>query len=729
VRFHQPLLKPANVEINVVSPCGEAIVKVPTTAIVGLQTIVLETKIDRPLAWSPDQPNLYSLHARMLRFGAIVDQCCVQFGFRTIETRNGLLYLNGKPFYLRAALDQDYYPQMICTPPSVEFLEDQFRKAKELGLNGLRCHIKAPDPRYYEAADRIGLLIWAELPNGGFSTPRSRARKERTLHGILDRDRNHPSIICWTLINENWGVDLVHDSHHRKWLKELYGWVKAYDPTRLVVDNSPLAPSFHVQTDLADYHFYAAIPDSRLDWDRFVKGLAERADWLFSQEGDAETTQCEPLICSEFGNWGLPDPSLLVDQDGKEPWWFETGHDWGEGVMYPHGVEIRFVDWSLDRVFGDFRSFIIATQWQQYRALKYEIETLRRRREIAGYVITEFTDCNWESNGLLDMERNPRIFHEVFHTINADSIIVPTWTRVSYWADEVARIGVAIAHGGPRPLAAATLWAGLDGNEICTTKTPTIESPTVVELGEMEIPIPNHNQSKMRRVNLELRSEEGDVLARNYLDLAAIAPRDPSALGVAVWSPDPAVRERLRLLGCNLSPSSTEAVVVVATTPEEWLAAFVRDGGRLVFLPNSECPLYPFFPHWQNVKIVARNGTVWRGDWASSFAWLRRRGAFSLIPGGPLLDESFDRVIPQHVITGCNLLDFQARVHAGLVVGWIHRVVALCVERNYGRGCIVASTFQLFTQDPIATSLLDALIKTAITAVGERGAGPSSFEV
>jgi beta-galactosidase/beta-glucuronidase len=122
-----------------------------------------------------------------------------------------------------------------------------------------------PDPRYYEVADRLGLLIWAELPNAGDSTELSRERKELTLKGLIDRDGNHPSIFCWTLINENWGVDLVHDAYHRAWLKKLYLWLKSYDPSRLVVDNSPLAPSFHVQTDLADFHFYAAIPDSRED--------------------------------------------------------------------------------------------------------------------------------------------------------------------------------------------------------------------------------------------------------------------------------------------------------------------------------------------------------------------------------------------------------------------------------------------------------------------------------
>ena len=185
------------------------------------------------------------------------------FGFRTIETRNGRFYLNGEPIYLRAALDQDYYPGTICTVPSVEFLEDQFRKAKELGLNCLRCHIKAADPRYYEVADRMGLLVWTELPNGGMSTDRSRGRKEKLLKGIVDRDGNHPSIVIWTIINENWGVDLVNDAGSPRLAEAHLRWLKAYDPTRLVVDNSPLAPSFHVESDIADYHFYAAFPDHR----------------------------------------------------------------------------------------------------------------------------------------------------------------------------------------------------------------------------------------------------------------------------------------------------------------------------------------------------------------------------------------------------------------------------------------------------------------------------------
>ena len=89
---------------------------------------------------------------------------------------------------MRAALDQDYYPEGICTPPSMAFIEDQFRKARELGLNMLRTHIKIPDPRYYDAADRMGLLIWTEIPNVATFTDASAARMKATMEGIIARD-------------------------------------------------------------------------------------------------------------------------------------------------------------------------------------------------------------------------------------------------------------------------------------------------------------------------------------------------------------------------------------------------------------------------------------------------------------------------------------------------------------------------------------------------------------
>ena len=181
---------------------------------------------------------------------------------------------------------------------------------------------------------------------------------------------------------------------------------------------------------------------------------------------------------------------------------------------------------------------------------------------------------------------------------------------------------------------------------------------------------------------------------------------------------NPDIRAHLQALGYRVAAEPTADALWVTTSRNAEIDAHVRQGGRLVLLPDSEFELSPLFPHWQNVKVQERAETLWQGDWASSFGWLHRSQAFSRIPGEPLLDETFDRVLPTHVISGCNLIDFQARVHAGLVVGWIHKPVALAVERRYGKGRFVASTFRLFRDppgaDPTATVLLDSLLALAL---------------
>jgi hypothetical protein len=715
VFFAAPLRHKCDLEVTIKAPSGQTAATLVQPAGAARVDYAVELVVPDVKPWSPSSPNLYRASLRLRRSSAPIDAVEETFGFRSIETRNGRFYLNGELLFLRGALDQDYYPDTICTVPSAEFLEDQFRKAKELGLNCVRCHIKAADPRYYEAADRLGLLVWTELPNGGLSTERSRARKEATLKGIVDRDFNHPSIICWTIVNENWGLDLVHDPDHRAWLKNTYHWLKTYDATRLVVDNSPLSPSFHIETDIADYHFYAAYPDGRHQWDAFVDGLASRAPWLFSPEGDAVIKGDEPLVCSEFGNWGLPKPNDLKDCLGREPWWFETGHDWGEGIMYAHGVENRFADWSLDRVFGSLERFVEAAQWQQFRALKYEIETLRRLPEIAGYVITELTDCHWESNGLLDMRRNPRVFHAAFPSINSDTLIIPRSERAVYWSSEEARFDLSIAHGAGPPIEDAVLT--ISGKTTTSVELPAIQPGSVLHLGKISVLLVQESSPAVQRVQFTLRAANDEVLSSNHVDLA-VHPQRLAAPDVRVWSPEAHIRSHMAAMGYALAAGAEDSQVVVAASYGKEIGDYVRGGGRLIYLPEAEGTLNPFFPHWQNVKVQSRESTLWRGDWASSFAWLRRGRAFGHIPGGPLLDDTFERIFPSHVISGCNLHDFQGRVYAGLVVGWIHKPVALLVERTYGRGSLIASTFRLWRDepgaDPTATAMLDGLVRLAL---------------
>jgi hypothetical protein len=713
VALARPLAAPHELGVRITGPEGRTIEGAVPLA-VGQERVATTLVVPEALDWSPETPHLYEVEARLLHRHDAVDRVQERFGFRTIETRGGRLHLNGRPLFLRGALDQDYYAHGICTPPSAAFLEDQFRKAKALGLNCLRCHIKVPDPRYFEAADRMGLLIWAELPNAGRLSAAARERAEATLRGMVERDGNHPSIFCWTILNENWGSDLVHNAEDRAWLRRMVEWLKEEDPGRLVVDNSPLAPSFHVRSDLDDFHFYAAIPDHRRAWDGFVEALAGRPAWTWGPGAEVVRRGDEPLLCSEFGNWGLPDPEALRDDDGAYPWWFATGHDWGDGAALPDGFEHRFRAAGLERVFGSLGGFIEAAQWQQYRALKYQIESMRRRAAIAGYVITEFTDCHWEANGLLDIRRNPRAFHEAFAAINAETVVVPSWERTAYVSGEAVQIGVTAANGGAHPVDGVGLhWrcGGASGGD-----GPFRLGHGVRELRGAAFPAPGLESPAVQRLELQLRAG-GRVVAANHVDLAVLPPRARPPQDLAVWAGDE-LGERLLALGYRPAGSLIDAEVVVARALDEPVCRAIRGGARVVVLADQPMELQPVFPHWQAARVVRRSGTMWQGDWISAFSWLRRDGPFARIPGGPLIDHAFDRVIPRHVVAGCSTWDFQARVHAGMVLGWAHKPAALIVERDQGRGRMVVTTFRLLDDapgaDPVATALLDGLLELAM---------------
>ena len=670
--------------------------------------------------WSPDHPALFQARVEVTN-GDRVDETTHSFGFRQFEAREGKLFLNGAPFYMRGALDQDYYPETICTPPSVAYLEDQLLKAKALGLNLLRCHIKVPDPRYYEVADRLGMLIWSEIPNVGSFTAASARRMKATMQGILERDGNHPCLVIWTLINEDWGTKLTEDAGQRAWLKGMYDWLKAADPSRLVVDNSPCKPGFHVKTDLADYHYYRSVPERRSEWDQLTAEFAAGADWAWSPHGDADRRGDEPLIVSEFGVWGLPDPAQVLDSSGAEPWWMETGSVWGDGVAYPHGLQTRFATYQLGHAFGSFEAFINEAQWYQFANLKYEIESMRAAAPIQGYVITEFTDVHWESNGLLDMNRNPRVFHDRFAEINADTVIVPRLQRYSCYGGGIVPLDLSVALGGLALADGAVLHWSVAGGAAGQMPVPASPAQSVVALGQARVPMPVGPGNQMVTIALRL-VQGGAELARNRIEVACYAPRKTDNLP-SVASAVPDLAARARALGYRIVEPHLADVILCRGVETPDIKA-LQAGSRYLVLPNGTGKRKTSLRQDQgpmqdlpDIGVTARDGSIWRGDLIAGFSGIARKGAFANLPGGPLIDLSFDRVVPHHVLTGFKSWEFGGLVHAGLVAGWIHKPGALIAERRVGKGALLASTFRLLADaplaDPVATALLDALIRTA----------------
>ena len=724
----------AEAMIVISGPEGQvAATRLPIT----ITTVETVLTVASPSLWSPDHPTLYSAQVTLINKTPL-DHTSHSFGFRSFTSQGGQMFLNGQPFYMRAALDQDYYPQGICTPPSVAFLEDQIHKAKALGLNMLRCHIKVPDPRYYEVADRLGMLIWTEIPNVGVLTDASRRRLRETMLGILQRDANHPSIVIWTLINEDWGTRLCDDPAHRRWLADSYDWLRDLDPTRLVCDNSPCQGNFHVKGDLDDFHYYRSVPERRDEWDALTREFAQGASWTWTPFGDGVRRGDEPKIVSEFGVWGLPQPDQLRLKGG-EPWWMETGQLWGEGAAYPHGMADRFQSLGLDRVFGKLEDFVTAAQWYQFANLKYEMEQIRAWPQIQGYVITEFTDVHWESNGLLDMNRNPRVFHDRFGQINADVVIVPKVERYSGRAGEHWGCDIAVASGGAALGAGVLQWRA--GDLLGQMDFAGAQALTTTDLGRLSFTLPKVATNQMLTLSLEL-VVAGQILQCNQVDIALYAVRNTQSLPT-VGTDDPGIAARLTTLGYEILPLD-QADVVLSHALDQGEIRRIQAGGRAVVLadgsvktqgnlrveePGREQPFIyavddtlgiPIGPNFAlpNITLTARHGTMWRGDWIAGFSWIRRTGAFASLPGGPLIDLSFSGVVAHHVMSGWAGWEFSGAVTAGLVVGWVHKPAVLIGQKRLGQGALIATSFRLMAKDdPVADALLDAIISEAAQIV------------
>ena len=665
--------------------------------------------------WSPETPNLYDLTIELIVGEATLDAIERVVGFRRFEARDGRLLLNGQPFMMFGALDQDWHPEEECRPPDAAFLEERFANAKAMGLNTLRCHVKIPDPLYFDLADRLGLIIWLDMPYMEFLAPATREDLRRVFQASVATHGHHPSIAIWTLFNEGWGIDLDDNPDDRRWLIETFDWAKPLVPASLLIDNSPCFPrNYHLKTDIEDFHWYNGFPHQNEAFAATTRAFAARAAWTFSPHGDAERRGDEPLICSEFGVWGLPHPREILEPDGSEPWWFESGHDWNLGAAYPHGIETRFRDAQLAPIFGDLDGFVTAAQDLQFSALKRQIETLRWQPQISGYVITELNDVQWESNGLMDVRNHPRAFAGRLAELQRPWLVIAQAPRTAVRAGERFDVSVRLAGAAKPPEGARLAWRfAEESGEAALGPDPTTLTLTAGAVDATTV------------VALELETRDGKkrVLSRNALELCVVPPLGGATPSLRAL--DVAASNLLAAIGWPAGAATAEdAEVLIAT----WLTTPVREAliaGRKVLViansadalidPDRKLPLNDRH-NFPSMLLRERAGTPWDGQWMGAFTWRRMDGPWSGLPGGPMLDEHWGGLLPNHVLTGFPSTAFGGLVDAGVAVGWLHHAAAFVKRSFLGKGWLTVSTFDLTSpqahENPLAPHLLKALAES-----------------
>ena len=331
--------------------------------------------LDRCL-WSPESPTLLDAVVRLISAdGVVIDEVASYVGLRTISASHGRLLLNGRPHYTRAVLSQGYWPQSHLAAPSAKALRDEVALIKEMGFNTARLHQKIEDPRWLYWADRLGLLVWGEMPSAyGFSGT-SVARLTREWQEAVRRDMSHPCVVAWVPMNESWGAQQAAECpQQRHLLQALYHLTKALDPTRPVISNDGWE---HADSDILTIHDYnndaRTLAASYSSTDVIVssaRGIGPGGKVIrLLPEVETPGLRDAPVIVSEFGGVAL-DPSR---DDGS----------WGYAVV-PDEAHLE----------------------AQLRAV---IGALRASPALAGWCYTQLTDTLQEANGLTDPGRRPKL--------------------------------------------------------------------------------------------------------------------------------------------------------------------------------------------------------------------------------------------------------------------------------------------------------------------------------
>jgi hypothetical protein len=320
------------------------------------------------LLWSPTNPTLIGAELELSAGDATLDVVRSYTALRSAAVQGERFVLNGRVMPLRLVLDQGYWPGGGLTAPD----DDAFRRdvllAKAMGFNGARKHQKIESPRYLYWADRLGFLVWEEMPSAYRFTQESITRLAAEWTAVIARDMSHPSIVAWVPFNESWGVpDLPAIAAQRHYVQALYHLTKTLDPSRPVVGNDGWES---VATDIIGIH----------DYDTDAERLARRY----------EHVDTVPQLFKH----GRPGGRLLTVE----------GHPFaGQPVMLTEFGGIALAD--EPSAWGYGRAESAAQFAERYRAL---LEAVRSSELLSGFCYTQFADTYQEANGLLRADRSPK---------------------------------------------------------------------------------------------------------------------------------------------------------------------------------------------------------------------------------------------------------------------------------------------------------------------------------
>ena len=341
------------------------------------------------LFWTPDTPHLIDVKVELLGSGCpetvelaesdcsetVIDTVDTYFGMRKISVQGDVILLNNNPLYQRLVLDQGYWEESLLTPPSDQAIIDDITLTKAMGFNGARKHQKIEDPRYYYWADKLGLLVWGELPSCYMYNSKAVVNAQREMSEFILRDYNHPCIITWAPLNESWGVrGILNEKQKQDFAASLYYLAKSLDKTRLVSTNDGWEQPD--ACDICALHDYAIFQDNTDKYDDVEKLIARGLTGKMTYV-EGVSRQGKPILMTEYGGIAFSDTAE---------------EDWG--------------------YFGKVKN-----EEEFLARLEPVTDIFIKSRSYSGFCYTQLTDVQQEVNGLLTPDRKPKVAVEKLKAI------------------------------------------------------------------------------------------------------------------------------------------------------------------------------------------------------------------------------------------------------------------------------------------------------------------------
>jgi hypothetical protein len=708
----------------------------------GTSRFTYRIPLPRPLRWDCQNPNLYRLRAGVGEGGEEVDSQVAPFGMREFTVRSGQFFLNGEPIFVRGVLLQPNYPITVVTPPTPEMMVREIKLAKEGGFNLIRAHIRPVPAGFLDLTDRMGMLFYAESCLAWIKdSPRLLDHGRRELRAMIERDRNHPSVVFWGIYNENRAASALTS-------EALIRFVRVLDPTRVVVDNSggtmaidqdfgwvdrtTVVPSRSTQRQrIHDLHIYvgAPIPPAVYEWMRTL-GVSDLPLDLSEHDFGSEAMLQEwnrelrsyrgKVFVSELGCGGMADLDEVVAGFGDQM----HLRDAQEMKAFRDSLYEGFQARGLGRIFGSVRDLIRATQAAQSAGLTRQIEALLVNPGVSGYIVTQLNDVAWEFHGgLLDHWRNPKPVYQALKRLHrAHCLVLKAATPVVTCGDCVDMALTLVnqdrLQGGEQ---VRVTVVDPEGNEIGTSPLVAPPGVGINELGV--IPIQTGQTQGEYRVSAQL-VRDGATLAESSELILTLSALDVSVLSADVvdWGaqgkdgadgrPKPGERADRSRVVLAVNPASL--------TEKEWdqLLDQVEAGWTAIIGPMTyRDDLALRVLNDRGIDIQLHLGI---GNWMGCFHWVPDSDLFAGLPAGGLAGEAYVDVLPWYVMSELggevlagSIRNTQTRREPAAML-WYSDIEVV----RLGQGVAFFCQYRIFEKmgaNPLAARLLRNLIQLAKT--------------